>query len=71
MNDVEVRSFIEGESVNLLPLNSKHIKLYVKWENNPKVRRYSRNTFPIIVEEYKKRFIPDETNTRTRIKFEI
>lgn len=71
MDDVEVFSFIEGENVNLLPLNSEHIKLYVKWENNPNVRRYSRNTFPMTVEEYKKRFKPEKTSAKTRILFEI
>ena len=71
MNDVEVCSFIEGENVNLLPLNLEHIKLYVKWENNPKVRKFSRNAFPVTIEEYKKRLKPEETNSRTRVLFEI
>lgn len=39
----EVFPFIEGQSVNLLPINSEHVEIYIKWENNPKVRRYSRN----------------------------
>ncbi|HDZ17564.1 hypothetical protein LCGC14_1010370 [marine sediment metagenome] len=65
----EVFPFIEGQSVNLLPINSEHVEIYIKWENNPKVRRYSRNVIPITSEEQKK--VIEEAKVDKRIIFEI
>ncbi|KKN03186.1 hypothetical protein LCGC14_1110180 [marine sediment metagenome] len=68
MVDSEMSVFIKGESINLLPFNLDNIKLYIKWENNPKVRKYSRNIFPITAAE-KKRIL--ESESKKRIIFEI
>ncbi len=71
MENSEVHTFIEGELIDLLPLNSKHVDLYSKWENDPKVRKYARTEIPITVEESKKYLELDKGRTRTRIMFEI
>ncbi len=68
MVDSEISVFIKGESINLLPFNLDNIKLYIKWENNPKVRKYSRNIFPITAEGEKKML---EAESKERIIFEI
>ena len=51
MVDKEIRTFIKGKNVDILPVNMDHLKLYQKWENNPKVRVYSRNVVPKTVED--------------------
>ena len=52
--------FIVGENVDLAPTNLEHLDLYVKWVNDPKVRRYSRNMLPHSPEEIKKWYEPGE-----------
>lgn len=54
MDDSKPSTSIQGELIDLLPLNSKYIKLYVKWVNDPKVRIYTRSILPQTVEEMKK-----------------
>jgi RimJ/RimL family protein N-acetyltransferase len=68
--------FIEGVNINLCPPNIKHVNLYTKWNNSPKVRKnpYSYRTryeFPQNVEEVKKMFDPKEERFRSEIYFEI
>ena len=69
MTDVQVAVFIKGETINLVPLNSKHINLFVKWENKPNVRIYSRNIIPRTIEDMKKMFEPSKN--KREIPFEI
>ena len=72
MNDSQVSVFIEGEIIDLVPLNSKNINLYVKWENKPNVRIYSRNIIPNTVEDMKKFFEPSKDRRMKReINFEV
>ncbi|MCK4381627.1 MAG: GNAT family N-acetyltransferase [Candidatus Lokiarchaeota archaeon] len=52
----EVFPFIRGKTIDLCSRNSKYAKLYAKWKNNPKVRKYSRNVIPRSLEQEKKRF---------------
>jgi len=54
----EVFPFIEGEIIDLVAGNSKWANLVCKWMNNPNVRHYSRNLWPITLEEVKKWFEP-------------
>jgi len=54
----EVFPFIEGERIDLVAGNSKWANLVCKWMNNPKVRHYSRNMWPLTLEEVKKWFEP-------------
>ena len=50
--------FIEGETIDLVAGNSKWANLVCKWMNDPKVRHYSRNMWPITLEQVKKWFEP-------------
>ncbi|MFW9820927.1 MAG: GNAT family N-acetyltransferase [Candidatus Thorarchaeota archaeon] len=52
----EVPIFIEGETISLIPHNSEYINLYIKWFNDPKVRKYAREIIPIRIDEAKKWF---------------
>lgn len=63
--------FIEGTTVDLCPLNSKHAELYAKWKNDPLVRKYSRNVIPRTLDEQKKRFEPNQQRFREFVNFEI
>ncbi|GAJ23941.1 unnamed protein product, partial [marine sediment metagenome] len=71
MNDSQVPVFIEGEIIDLVPLNSKNINLYVKWENTPNVRIYSRNIIPNTIEDMKKFFEPSKDRMKREINFEV
>jgi RimJ/RimL family protein N-acetyltransferase len=71
MDNLEITPFIEGETVDLLPLNGKNFNLYTKWENLPEVRRYSRNPLPLTEEDYKKMIGPPTNSVKKIIPFEI
>ena len=64
-------AFIEGDKIDLVPLNSDHINLYVKWQNNPEVRKYARNEFPSTIEMFKKLFEPHGRIVTNNVRFEI
>ncbi len=64
-------TFIQGDIIDLVPLNSEHVNLYVKWENNPSVRIYSRNIIPHTIEDMKKFFKPSERGLKREISFEV
>ena len=51
---LQVFPFIKGETIDLVAMNSKWEDLYCKWINDPKVRHYDRNMWPITREEVKK-----------------
>jgi len=70
--EVEVFPFIEGERIDLVAGNSKWAKLNCKWKNAPNVRRYSRNMWPLTLEEVKKWFDPPpDRHTRDFVVFTI
>ncbi|MHA1105295.1 MAG: GNAT family N-acetyltransferase [Promethearchaeota archaeon] len=72
MESEDVRTFISGKNVDLLPGdNLENINLYAKWDNDQETRRYSRNTFPRTPEEYKQWIEEEKTGTPRRIFFEI
>lgn len=51
---IEVFPFIKGDTIDLVAENSKWVDLFCKWNNDPEVRRYSRNAWPRTMEEIKK-----------------
>ena len=67
----EVPVFIDGKIISFIPINLDHIKLFVKWMNNPRARKYARNVAPVIVEDIKKWFEPREGRIGRFIGFEI
>ncbi|MFX1573814.1 MAG: GNAT family N-acetyltransferase [Promethearchaeota archaeon] len=71
MTESQVHTFIRGEMIDLIPLNPTHTPLYSLWDNNPKVRKYDRNVFPLTIEESKNIFESDDSKIKTRIMFEI
>ena len=71
MEENEIPVFIEGKTISFLPQSSENVKLYVKWINNPKVRKYSRNILPLNVDDTKSWFEPQEGGVRNFIVFEI
>ncbi|MFX0005980.1 MAG: GNAT family N-acetyltransferase [Candidatus Hermodarchaeota archaeon] len=68
---IEVPTFIEGETISLIPHNSEYINLYVKWFNDPKVRIYSRNLLPIRIDDAKKWFEENQRGVPEYIGFVI
>ena len=69
--EIKVFPFIQGDIIDLVPLNSEHVNLYVKWDNFPSVRIYSRNIFPFIIEDMKKDFERSEKGIKRDINFEL
>jgi RimJ/RimL family protein N-acetyltransferase len=69
MSEDLIPVFIKGDNVSLLPLNMKNVNLYVKWENDPKVRLYGRNAAPLTIEDFKKYL--ESTGERTRSEFHL
>ena len=68
----EVFPFIEGDRIDLVSGTSKWAPILCKWNNNPKVRHYSRNLWPLSLEEVKKWFDPPEDrHTRDFVVFTI
>jgi RimJ/RimL family protein N-acetyltransferase len=66
-----ITPFLEGEKINLCPLNTEHINLYTKWSNDPDIRRYARNIIPWSIDEVKKWSEPEGESIKKEIVFEI
>lgn len=66
-NKEEVFPFIEGDNIDLVISNSKWARLHCKWSNDPRVRRYSRNEWPLTMEVVKKWFEPAPERSITDI----
>jgi len=62
----EVFVFIEGDKIDLVVGHSKWADLTCKWMNDPRVRRYSRNTWPLTLDEVKKWFEPSSSDRGMR-----
>jgi ribosomal-protein-alanine N-acetyltransferase len=71
MSKVNDKAFIKGDQIDLVPLDSDHIKLYVKWQNDPEIRKYARNEFPTTIELFKKLFEPKGWSNENNVHFEI
>ena len=63
--------FIKGDTIDLCATNSKHEKLYNRWKNDPRVRKYSRNVIPRTLSEDKKRREERISGLSDHISFEI
>jgi RimJ/RimL family protein N-acetyltransferase len=64
-------TFIEGERIELLPINPENVKVHARWVNDPKVRLYTRNVFPVSPEDLKKRLEQTQEPPKRDIFFEI
>lgn len=72
MDDDEIFTFLEGDKVDLVPSSIKYANLYAKWQNDPKVRIFSRNAMPRSLEEIKKWHEPsDDRSVKDHIEFSI
>jgi RimJ/RimL family protein N-acetyltransferase len=71
MKNKDSVTFIEGNFINLCPLNLNHVNIYIKWMNDYRVRLYARNILPRTVEEWKKFFENQGTGQKNAIDFEI
>ncbi len=67
----EAFPFIRGKIIDLCPQKSEYVNLYIKWKNNPKVRKYSRNVVPRTKEQQKKRFEEIREGFRDHISLDI
>ena len=56
--------FIPGEQIDLVVKNIDHIKIYLKWVNNPIVRKYISIEIPETLEVMKKEWFPDERDEK-------
>jgi ribosomal-protein-alanine N-acetyltransferase len=61
-----VFTFLEGNRVDLIVGYTKWADLICKWINDPRIRHYSRNPWPISLEEVKKRLEIPPSNTHLR-----
>ncbi len=64
-------TFIEGERIELLPLNPENVKIHARWANDPKTRLYTQNVFPVSHEDLKKRLDQTQERPKRDIFFEI
>ena len=71
MGELEPNIFIKGDRIYLVPINFAHLDLYTKWENNPEVRKFLRNTVPRTKEAYKKHLESLQKDQPNEITFEI
>jgi len=71
MDNSEVFTFMEGKTIDLVPLNSEHAKIYARWINNPKIRRFICNRLPNTIEDINKWFEPTKEGLKNNIHFEI
>ena len=62
----KVFTFLEGKRIDLVTGPAKWVDLICKWLNDPKVRHYSRNSWPISLDEVKKRFESSSKISRFR-----
>ncbi len=71
VDDPEFFPFINGTRIDLCPRNSKYVNLYIKWKNDPKVRKYARNVVPRSLDEQKKRFETRHEGISEHISFDV
>ncbi|MFW9784000.1 MAG: GNAT family N-acetyltransferase [Candidatus Heimdallarchaeota archaeon] len=71
MSSSKQSPFLIGDNLDLYPLNSDHVYLYSKWENNPKVRRYARTWLPVSIKDSEKYLETRDKGVPERIMLEI
>ncbi len=67
----DVPIFLKGEIVSFIPQNSENINLYIKWLNDPLVRKYARDIVPSRVEDIKRWFEPRDWGMPQFVAFEL
>jgi len=68
---MEPTPFIQGEKIDLLPLNISNVEIYVKWVNRPKIRKFGRSVIPKTVEQWKKLIHAEEKGIKDSVSLEI
>lgn len=63
-------TLIQGEQIKLVVINIEHIDKYLKWENDPIIRKYQYKDIPITLEIMKKKYFSDVRDEK-KIIFEI
>ncbi|TXT64754.1 MAG: Spermidine N(1)-acetyltransferase [Promethearchaeota archaeon] len=67
----KITPFLDGDHICLVPIKKEHLDLYVKWMNNPRVRRLARSTTPTTKEDIEKRFEVQKKKIKDSFYFEI
>ena len=62
--------FIRGEQIDLVVKNIEHIDKYLKWENDPIIRKYQYKDIPITLEIMKKKYFSNVRDEK-KITLEI
>ena len=64
-------AFINGDKIDLIPLNREHWNLYVQWINDEEIRKHVGFIYPTTTEEGEKMFRSQPPGTRSVVHFEI
>ncbi|MHA1329077.1 MAG: hypothetical protein ACTSRH_17420 [Promethearchaeota archaeon] len=61
---IEVVPFINGETIFLTPPRSEWVEKYIQWFNDPKIRKYLRNPFPMILKNGLNQKVKEESREK-------
>ncbi|UYP45575.1 hypothetical protein NEF87_001860 [Candidatus Lokiarchaeum ossiferum] len=70
MNTSASNAFINGDLIDLLPINLNHVDLYDKWGNDQEVRHLRHYEFPRSMDEIKERYL-NSIKATDKYSFEV